>query len=125
VATGKNWPKQPLSGITHSCFPGVTATRVRFNSTESKAYPTISNIGFYNAPQLSNWSGVATGEIVSGSLISTQKKIKDTCMLTGFNMIMGDNSGWAKIALQKTFNHSPTNFLLFWILYLEIRSYKK
>jgi len=33
-------------------FPGVKATRVRVNITDSKACPVISNIGIYNAPQL-------------------------------------------------------------------------
>ncbi|WP_320112273.1 alpha-L-fucosidase [Draconibacterium orientale] len=33
-------------------FPTVTATKLRFNITESKACPLISNIGVYNAPQV-------------------------------------------------------------------------
>jgi len=33
-------------------FPGVKATEVRFNITDSKSCPVISNIGLYNAPQL-------------------------------------------------------------------------
>lgn len=34
------------------CFPMVEATQVRFNITESKACPLISQIGIYNAPQI-------------------------------------------------------------------------
>jgi alpha-L-fucosidase len=33
-------------------FPTVKATRLRFNITDSKACPVISNIGIYNAPQI-------------------------------------------------------------------------
>lgn len=33
-------------------FPAVSTTKVRFNITDSKACPLISNIGIYNAPQL-------------------------------------------------------------------------
>ena len=33
-------------------FPGITASKVRFNITDSKSCPVISNIGIYNAPQI-------------------------------------------------------------------------
>ena len=33
-------------------FPTVKATQVRFNITDSKSCPVISNIGIYNAPQI-------------------------------------------------------------------------
>lgn len=33
-------------------FPSVKATKVRFNITDSKACPVISNIGIYDAPQI-------------------------------------------------------------------------
>jgi len=33
-------------------FPGVTATKLRFNITGSKSCPLIANIGIYNAPQI-------------------------------------------------------------------------
>lgn len=33
-------------------FPSVTATKVRFNITDAKSSPVISNIGIYNAPQI-------------------------------------------------------------------------
>lgn len=33
-------------------FPSIKATKVRFNITDSKACPVISNIGIYKAPQL-------------------------------------------------------------------------
>lgn len=33
-------------------FPTVEATQVRFNITDSKSCPVISNIGIYNAPQI-------------------------------------------------------------------------
>ena len=35
-------------------FPGVNASRVRFNITDSKSCPVISNIGIYNAPEISD-----------------------------------------------------------------------
>lgn len=35
-------------------FPGVEATRLRFNITDSKANPLISNLGIYNAPVFLN-----------------------------------------------------------------------
>jgi alpha-L-fucosidase len=34
------------------CFPTVKATQVRFNITDSKSCPVISNIGIYDAPQI-------------------------------------------------------------------------
>ncbi len=34
------------------CFPTTEATKIRFNITDSKACPLISNIGVYNAPQV-------------------------------------------------------------------------
>jgi alpha-L-fucosidase len=33
-------------------FPSVTATKVRFNITDAKRAPVISNIGIFNAPQI-------------------------------------------------------------------------
>ena len=33
-------------------FPGVRATKVRFNITDAKSCPLISSIGIYNAPQI-------------------------------------------------------------------------
>jgi alpha-L-fucosidase len=33
-------------------FPGVAATKVRFNIADAKSCPVISNIGIYNAPQI-------------------------------------------------------------------------
>jgi alpha-L-fucosidase len=33
-------------------FPSVSATQLRFNITDSKSCPVISNIGIYNAPQI-------------------------------------------------------------------------
>jgi alpha-L-fucosidase len=33
-------------------FPRVTATKLRFNITSSKACPVISNVGIFNAPQI-------------------------------------------------------------------------
>jgi alpha-L-fucosidase len=51
-----NW-KEISSGTTIGYkrilrFSSVKATQVRFNITDSKACPIISNIGIYNAPQL-------------------------------------------------------------------------
>ena len=34
------------------CFPTITATKLRFNITDSKSCPLISAIGIYHAPQL-------------------------------------------------------------------------
>ena len=33
-------------------FPKITATKLRFNITDSKACPVISNVGIFNAPQI-------------------------------------------------------------------------
>ena len=47
-------------------FPGIKATKVRFNITDSKSCPTISNIGIYNAPVFLNLPSIArnqSGEI--------------------------------------------------------------
>jgi alpha-L-fucosidase len=51
-----NW-KELAKGTTIGykrilCFPSVKATRLRFNITDSKSCPVISNIGIYNAPQI-------------------------------------------------------------------------
>ncbi|HEY5369165.1 MAG TPA: alpha-L-fucosidase [Hanamia sp.] len=49
------------------CFPSVTATKLRFNITDSKSCPVISNIGVYDAPQLLTAPSVIrnqSGEIV-------------------------------------------------------------
>lgn len=47
-------------------FPSVKATKVRFNITDSKSCPVISNIGIYNAPVFLNAPSIArnqSGEI--------------------------------------------------------------
>jgi len=47
-------------------FPGIEATKVRFNITGSKSCPVISNIGVYNAPVLLNAPSIArdqSGEV--------------------------------------------------------------
>jgi alpha-L-fucosidase len=47
-------------------FPSVNATKVRFNITDSKSCPVISNIGIYNAPVFLNAPSIArnqSGEI--------------------------------------------------------------
>ncbi|MFZ0455496.1 MAG: discoidin domain-containing protein, partial [Ignavibacteriaceae bacterium] len=48
-------------------FPSVTATMVRFNITDSKSCPVISDIGIYDAPQILTSLSVIrnqTGEII-------------------------------------------------------------
>jgi len=47
-------------------FPGIKATKVRFNIIDSKSSPIISNIGIYNAPVFLNLPSIArnqSGEI--------------------------------------------------------------
>ena len=51
------------------CFPSVTATQVRFNITDSKACPIISNIGIYDAPQILNAPSIIRNQ--SGEIIIT------------------------------------------------------
>lgn len=53
-----NW-KEVASGTTIGYkrllrFPSIEATKVRFNITDSKSCPVISNIGIYNAPLFLN-----------------------------------------------------------------------
>ena len=50
-------------------FPSVTATQVRFNITESKACPVISNIGVYDAPQILTAPAIIRNQ--SGEVIIT------------------------------------------------------
>jgi alpha-L-fucosidase len=53
METGKEITKGTTIGYKRILsFPTVKATKVRFNITDSKACPVISNIGIYNAPQL-------------------------------------------------------------------------
>ncbi len=50
-------------------FPSVTATKVRFNITDSKACPVISNIGIYDAPQILTAPSIMRNQ--SGEIIIT------------------------------------------------------
>ncbi len=50
-------------------FPGVTSTKIRFNITDSKACPVISNIGIYNAPQILTAPSIIRNQ--SGEIIIT------------------------------------------------------
>jgi alpha-L-fucosidase len=50
-------------------FPSVTATKVRFNITDSKACPVISNIGIYDAPQILTAPSIIRDQ--SGEIIIT------------------------------------------------------
>ena len=50
-------------------FPGVTATKIRFNITDSKSCPVISNIGIYNAPQILTAPSIIRNQ--SGEIIIT------------------------------------------------------
>lgn len=43
-------------------FPSVKATKVRFNITDSKSCPVISNIGIYNAPVFLNAPSIARNQ---------------------------------------------------------------
>ena len=54
-------------------FPTVKATRLRFNITDSKSCPVISNIGIYNAPQILT----ASGEAQNTSQKVPAKRIRD------------------------------------------------
>lgn len=44
-------------------FPSVKATKVRFNITDSKSCPVISNIGVYNAPVFLNAPSIARNQL--------------------------------------------------------------
>ncbi|MDE3182264.1 MAG: alpha-L-fucosidase [Bacteroidota bacterium] len=50
-------------------FPSVTSTKVRFNITDSKACPVISNVGIYNAPQILTAPSIIRNQ--SGEIIIT------------------------------------------------------
>ena len=50
-------------------FPSVKATKVRFNITDSKACPVISNIGIYDAPQILTAPSIIRNQ--SGEIIIT------------------------------------------------------
>ncbi len=50
-------------------FPSVTATKIRFNITDSKSCPVISNIGIYNAPQILTAPSIIRNQ--SGEIIIT------------------------------------------------------
>ncbi len=50
-------------------FPSVTATKIRFNITDAKACPVISNIGVYNAPQILTAPSIIRNQ--SGEIIIT------------------------------------------------------
>ena len=50
-------------------FPTVKATRLRFNITDSKSCPVISNIGIYNAPQILDAPSIVRNQ--SGEIIIT------------------------------------------------------
>jgi len=54
-------------------FPGVKATKVRFNITDSKACPLISNIGIYNAPVFLNAPTISRNQ--SGEISITTNDI--------------------------------------------------
>ncbi len=54
-------------------FPSVEATKVRFNITDSKACPVISNIGVYNAPVFLNAPSVSRSQ--SGDVTITTNDI--------------------------------------------------
>jgi alpha-L-fucosidase len=54
-------------------FPGVKATEVRFNITDSKSCPVISNIGIYNAPAFLNPPVIARNQ--SGDITITTDEI--------------------------------------------------
>ena len=51
------------------CFTSVKATQLRFNITESKSCPLISNIEIYNAPQILNPPTIIRNQ--SGAIIIT------------------------------------------------------
>ena len=50
-------------------FPSVNATKLRFNITDSKSCPVISNIGIYNAPQILTAPAIMRNQ--SGEIIIT------------------------------------------------------
>ena len=54
-------------------FPSVNASKVRFNVTDSKSCPVISNIGVYNAPVFLNAPSIARNQ--SGDVTITTNDI--------------------------------------------------
>ena len=54
-------------------FPSIKATKVRFNITDSKSCPVISNIGIYNAPVFLNAPSIARNQ--SGEITITTNDI--------------------------------------------------
>ena len=55
-------------------FPSVTASQVRFNITDSKSCPLISNIGLYNAPQLLTSPSIIRNQSGEINIISVDKE---------------------------------------------------
>jgi alpha-L-fucosidase len=55
-------------------FPSVTASQVRFNITDSKSCPLVSNIGLYNAPQILTSPSIIRNQSGEINIISADKE---------------------------------------------------
>ncbi len=61
-------------------FPSVRATRIRFNVTDAKACPVISNIGVYDAPQILTAPSIMRNKV--GDVIITPADVESTIYYT-------------------------------------------
>jgi alpha-L-fucosidase len=61
-------------------FPAVKATKVRFNITDSKSCPLISNIGIYNAPQILTLPSIVRNQ--SGEITITPDDVESVVYYT-------------------------------------------
>jgi alpha-L-fucosidase len=61
-------------------FPSVIATQLRFNITDSKSCPLISNIGIYNAPQILEAPSIVRNK--SGEIIITPVDVESAVYYT-------------------------------------------
>ena len=61
-------------------FPAVKATKVRFNITDSKSCPLISNIGIYNAPQILTLPSITRNQ--SGEITITPEDLESVVYYT-------------------------------------------
>ncbi|HEY3388517.1 MAG TPA: discoidin domain-containing protein, partial [Prolixibacteraceae bacterium] len=71
-------------------FPSVKATQLRFNITDSKSCPVISNIGIYNAPQILEAPAIVRNQ--SGKIIITPTDVESVIYYTLDGSVPGTKS---------------------------------
>ena len=71
-------------------FPSVQATQLRFNITESKSCPLISNIGIYNSPQILEAPSIVRNQ--SGEIVITPADAESVVYYTTDGTIPTKNS---------------------------------